>query len=250
MIGKKIAFLLDFDGPFFNNDLVKGEILSFLGMREDQWTKAYKQASDNGRYTDYNKIISILAEQSTANKEMIWEHLSTVMTREEFCSKENRQALVEFARMGHIELITQGEEEYQWKKLLTSGVQDIIEKENVGKEGVPLKHSIRVIEANKSVYLRARLKGLWEDGYTVIQIDDRVDPLLDLQRYAEQQGISRDMFQQYRIKTGKYGKIRSPSECFWQDFSTTLAVSNYIRDNYINNRHIEGHFRSPATMKK
>lgn len=246
---QKIAFLLDFDGPFFNNDLVKGEILSFLGMREDQWKKAYKQSSDNGKYTDYKKIISILSEQSTANKEMIWEYLSKVMKREEFCSKENRQALVEFAQMGHIELVTQGEEEYQWKKLLASGVQDIIDQENASKGEGPLKHSIRVIEENKSVHLRARLKGLWEDEYTVIQIDDRVDPLLDLQQFAEQQGISRDMFQQYRIKTGKYGEIKSPSECSWQDFSTTLGVSNYIRDNYVNNRNSEGHYRTPGTMK-
>jgi hypothetical protein len=246
---QKIAFLLDFDGPLFNNDEVKTRLLQLYNISESEWNDVYNASRRGVLYVDYGKIISILSEQSTANKEMIWEYLSKVMKREEFCSKENRQALVEFAQMGHIELVTQGEEEYQWKKLLASGVQDIIDQENASKGEGPLKHSIRVIEENKSVHLRARLKGLWEDKYTVIQIDDRVDPLLDLQQFAEQQGISRDMFQQYRIKTGKYGEIKSPSECSWQDFSTTLGVSNYIRDNYVNNRNSEGHYRTPGTMK-
>jgi len=248
MIGKKIAFLLDFDGPFFNNDLVKGEILSFLGMREDQWKKAYQKSSEKGKYTSYGQIISLLTEQSTANEALLWEHLYNIMKGEQFCTSENKKAMRDLASMGHVEVITQGDEVYQWLKLITSTINDIINTEN-SKRPEGDKHTVRVVEENKNIHLRARLKGLWEDGYTVIQIDDRAGPLLDLQEFAKQQNIWHGEFFQYRINVGKYAEVPSPKGHNWQDMDSISEAVRDIRTRIIP-QHPEGGCVQSIRMKR
>jgi hypothetical protein len=244
---QKIAFLLDFDGPFFVSDLVEEETIQFFGITKAQWDEVYGMYR-SGTFVDVGAVLSHFSKQTNHNEKEVWNHLGGELTKDLYCPDNNKEALGEFLKMGHVELITQGHAAFQHLKLDASGVLEMIDMEN-RKTKSPFKHSVRVVESDKSILLRARLKGLWEDGYQVIQIDDRVEPLYDLQQFADQQGIGRNMFQQYRVRAGKYGKVENPEGYEWKDFFSTGEVVKCVKDPY-RRPTIEGRYHLSARMNR
>lgn len=240
---RKLAILLDFDGPLFDNDMVKGEILSFLGMSEVQWKEAYEKSSKNGKYTSYGTIISLLIKQSTANEGMLWEYLYNVMKAERFCSSKNRNEIRKLANMGRVEVITQGDNDYQWLKLIASTVNDIINSENSSSpEGN--RHSVTVIEENKNGYLLSRAGNLIKDGYNIIIIDDRPQPINEVWTRYPHHVIP------IRIRTGKYSTENAPVDILpknayhWTEFSTLSEASRYLNKQLGPTQSVEGSTQS------
>lgn len=217
---RKIAFLLDFDGPFFNSELLEAKTMQFFGISKGDWHKVYKSISQNSRYVDIGEVFAVLSQQMGYPETAIWDYLLKNTQPDEFCSKENRDTLIHLAHIGHIELITQGNTKLQKLKLETSGVQTLLDNDP--------QHTIKIIPHEKITHLKARLQGLVEDGYVVIQMDDRVEPLSVLHKFALVENMSHSLYQ-YRIHTGKYTEVKNPYSHTWKDFpSMSMATRDII----------------------
>ncbi len=246
MNGKKIAILLDFDGPLFNNDEVKTRLSQLYHISEIEWSEIYESSRKGKLYVDYGRIIAILSKRRHIREEEMFNMLfdsvlkdtsATSHSDSDLCSQENRKALSELLKIGKVELITQGHEIYQWLKIIRSEAYIILEKAN--KElhnGAPL-HEIKVIPENKIDFLKERLLSLSNEGYSVIQLDDRVEPLQELRQFANDLAIPN--FAQIRVCTGKYAKEKSPEGCRWVDTSSISAATNYIKEDLITYLNIE-----------
>lgn len=244
----KIAFLLDFDGPFFNTELVEDEIISYFFITKGEWKRAYKEASIGSTFVNISTVIKLLAQRASESspklrEDGMWDRLKQVMKEERFCSHENRNALLKLAKMGHIELITQGGEDVQNAKIIASGINEIIEQENKKLPDGAQPHKIQIISEDKANHLKARLKGLVEDRYDVIiQIDDRVEPLEKVQKYARDEFIL-DKICQYRINTGKYKIVKNPTDFGWRNTTTMMKAVNDISLNILPTLFKEGQMR-------
>jgi len=254
MTDKKIAILLDFDGPLFNNDLVKKEICLRFNLTEEQWNTAYNHSKKGKLYVDYGNIFKELAEITRISpnhdtEQDLWSMFyDSVLTSSNLKSPENQQALKELLKLGRVELITQGHKEYQWLKLLRSETQNIIIQANENQlDGNP-PHSIEVIPEDKIGFLKQRLEVLNKEEYEVIQIDDRVEPLIEVKKFANESGITN--LHQIRIFTGKYTKDKSPEGCGWPDMPNLSSAVRHIEQTILNNRGIEGGHSMSDRMRR
>lgn len=240
---KKIAFLLDFDGPFFNTELVEVEIKKYFGISDTQWQEAYKEASIGNTFVNIGFLVDQLAKEKQKDSTLFWDKLSKTMKKERFCSQESREVLIQLARIGHVELVTQGDRDFQQRKLDSSGVEQILVKANEQIVDGKIPHTVKIITEDKATHLSARVKGLIEDGYTVIQIDDRVDPLMKVKAFAESQGIAEQLFQ-IRIPVGKYARVPNPRDSIWRDCISMKDAARYINLNLLPALNKEGHTRA------
>ena len=246
MINKKYAFLLDFDGPLFNNDKVKDALMEYTSCTKEQWREIYEASRRGKSYVDYGAIITSLARETKQKEGSIWQYLYIKMQDNIFCSPENIQSLNDLSKLGTIELITQGHMPFQWLKLTASGIQSLIEKEN--KENRKA-HVIKVIPEDKKTHLRARVRGLIEDGYTVVQFDDREGPLASLQKFSGEQGIT-EQFYQIRIRTGKYRVENNPIDHIWREFPSMTEATQYLKINLLPSLSSEGGLPASGRMRR
>ena len=157
---QKIAILLDFDGPLFNNDAVKIRLKQLYSISDLEWDEAYKASQEGSLYVDYGRIIAILSKVKHKREEEMWNLLydsalkdtsSTSIINSDLSSEANLAALKLLMRTGKVELITQGHAEYQWLKIFRSGVQILMGEGNSGKIDETSPHSIEVIP--KSLFI-------------------------------------------------------------------------------------------------
>jgi hypothetical protein len=200
---RKIAFLEDFDGPIFDSELIVDAVVSFLNVPKEEWDVAYKEAKNEGTFVDIGIVFSILSNSRNINVEKVWDFLETELRDAKYCPEANKIALKSLLKLGHMELITQGNRRLQELKLKSSGVGDLISEANS-------ENTINVIETDKAGYLNERLEKLIKDEFVVIQIDDRDEPIRSLKEHAQTLHIESDRFVQYHLNVGKYGDNKLP----------------------------------------
>jgi len=246
MIGKKIAFLLDFDGPLFDNDAVKSAIMRDFGLSESMWSEIYNSAKQGSSYVDYGKIITDISLYLHLSEKDIWLYLLSETKNVHYCSNETKDALLDLAALGRIELITQGHTDYQGIKVEASGVRSILNQSKI--------NSISIVPKEKTKFLTRRLITLKKKGYTVVQIDDRVGPLYRVNQFAAENGLSDD-FYQIRIRTGKHSRENAQTDVFsinsfpWTEFSSLSEARFFLKKQLTPIRSHEGAMY-PAAMKK
>ena len=250
MKAQKYAFLLDLDGPFFDNDLVQVAMMNIFKCTPEQWNSAYEKSRKGTSYVDYGNIILLLSRKIGIQTGAMWDILYEIMKEEQFFPQKNKEALTQLLRLGHCELVTQGYIPFQDLKLSASGTKTLFESANKQKGEGHHPHSIKITPHDKSLHLRARLKGLVEEGYThVFQFDDRVGPLSDLQKFAEQQGLGGHLYQA-RIHTGKHGKVPNPDYHLWMEFSSTWEALQHLRLDLLPRTTPEGAHIQSARMRR
>ncbi len=234
------AFLLDFDGPFFNNDLIQTRLMRILNISKTFWDAEYKAARVGENYVNYGQIVGKIAHEVQIPEEHLWNILSQMMKDTVFFTQEARDALLFFKKCGHVEIITQGNKRFQKAKIEATGVTSILSP-----------NDIYVIEEDKRPYLIQRASELLGTGYSsIIQIDDRVGPLVAVQ----------DVFSEHvmavRVSMGKYRdidsspkEVRSPESGrhLWLTTNTIQDARQLLGSLYF--PHIEGSVRSDRMRK-
>jgi len=215
MKGNIWAFLLDFDGVIFPNDLVAQHLIQTLNLTESVWSESYEAAKNGSHYVDYDKIIAHIAKSQRIEEDHMWRILDKMIREPVFSQYAAQDAIRCFKQMGHVEMVTQGAKRYQNAKLEASEMITLLGKEN-----------IRVINEDKKNLLEQRALKLIEQGHKhIFLIDDRPGILSIVQQSFPENIIA------IRIQTGKYASELDPENSYLKspDMRSWITVPSIIK---------------------
>ena len=208
MIHKKIAFLLDFDGPLFRNDLVRDHLKRIYNISDEQWENYYSLAKKGDDYVNYSAIFESIAKNCTISEERIWKQVDRAVREPGFISGNSRGIVEHLKQNGDVFVITQGHDTYQKIKLAAFGIDTILQPDRID-----------VIEGSKIEHLIEKVGDLKAKGYEhIYQFDDRIRPLLQVQNEYP------DYVTAVRIKTGKYRSEPDPTDVAHRDWITAPTM--------------------------